>query len=299
MRPKVVRVYSENNAYQHVEALRRNRAKRQKAGEFLVEGVRSINQMLAAGWQVNAFLYAREQRLSDWASGILERSEAPTHFELPAHLVAKLSGKEEASELLAVAAIPEDRLDRIAVRPDLLVVVFDRPASPGNLGTLIRSCDALGAHGLIVTGHAADVYAPEAVSASVGSLFSLPVVRLPSQAQLVPWLEGVDRALGGVRVVGSSAGAERDVDMSDLAGPTVLLVGNETWGLSAGYRAMCDELVRIPMGGSASSLNVACAATVLLYEADRQRRAKGTGAGQTTRAAVGSAANESGAGRHG
>ena len=93
------------------------------------------------------------------------------------------SNKSEPSELLALVAMPADDLDRIPLSPDLLVVAFDRPASPGNLGSIIRSCDALGAHGVIMTGHSVDLYDPETISASVGSLFALPVVRLPSPAR--------------------------------------------------------------------------------------------------------------------
>jgi TrmH family RNA methyltransferase len=83
-----------------------------------------------------------------------------------------------------MAEIPKDDLAKIPIKEDLLVVVFDRPSSPGNLGTIIRTCDALGADGLIITGHAVDVYDPETISATTGSLFSLPIVRLPSQKDM-------------------------------------------------------------------------------------------------------------------
>ncbi|MEJ7653711.1 MAG: TrmH family RNA methyltransferase, partial [Chloroflexia bacterium] len=195
-----------------------------------------------------------------------------------AHMQDKLSGKTDPSELLALVATPPDDLDRIPVRADLLVLVFDRPASPGNLGTLIRSCDALGAHGLIVTGHAADVYAPETVSASAGSLFALPVVRLGSYRELIPWFESVGARIGDFQLVGTSAKGDQDLEDVDLAGPTVLLLGNETWGLSAAYKELCDVMVRIAIRkGGATSLNVACAGSIVLYEVDRCRRARRRG----------------------
>jgi TrmH family RNA methyltransferase len=187
-------------------------------------------------------------------------------------LLSKLSNKDESSELLGVVAMPPDDLARISLDPDLLVVVFDRPASPGNLGAIIRSCDALGASGLVITGHAVDLYDPETVSASVGSLFALPVVRTPSARDLEPWFTQIQEQVGPFQIVGSSAKVERDLGEHDWTGPTVLVIGNETKGISAYYRGRCDMLVQIPMTGAATSLNVACAASILLYEVGRQRR---------------------------
>ena len=274
MRPQLIRIHSEDNDFQYAETLRRNRTKRQKHREFFVEGVRPINLALEHGWEIRAFLFSRERPLSGWAEGVLRQSAAKAHYELPLHLMAKLSGKEETSELIALAAMPPDDLSRIPVGEDLLVVVFDRPASPGNLGTIIRSCDALGAHGLIVTGHAADVYSPEVVRGSTGSLFATPVVRLTSHQELLPWFDVIQTAIGDFQVVGSSARADTDLSALNLMRPTVLVVGNETRGLSEAYRELCDVLIRIPMGGAATSLNVACATSIMLYEVDAQRREK-------------------------
>jgi 23S rRNA (uridine2479-2'-O)-methyltransferase len=273
VRPRTVEIYTENDQFQHVETLRRNRTKRHKHQEFFVEGVRAIDQALAHGWPVKAFIFSREKRLSAWAQGILERSRAERHLELPLRLMQRLSGKKETSELLAIVAMPEDALSRIPINESMLVVLFDRPASPGNLGTLIRSCDAFRADGLVVSGHAADPYDPETIRATTGSFFALPVVRVPSPKALLPWLEAVKERIGDVQIVGSSAKAERDVAAHDFKKPTILAVGNETVGLSAAYRELCDAIVKIPIHGSATSLNVACAASIMLYEIDRQRRA--------------------------
>jgi 23S rRNA (uridine2479-2'-O)-methyltransferase len=269
--PRILRIPSENADYQHLDALRRNRAKRQRHRELFVEGVRSINLALRHGWPIVAFVYAPERPLSDWATDILARSTAAVHAELPLRLLEQLSQKDEPSELLAVLAMPEDRLDRIPASASPLVLVFDRPASPGNLGTLIRSADALGADGLVITGHACDLYDPETIRASTGSLFALPAVRLPSQAELLPWLERLRATYPDLRVVAADERGERAADRHDFTAPTVLLLGNETWGLSAAYRRLADTTVRIPIGGDASSLNVAVAGSILLYEVRRQR----------------------------
>ncbi len=271
-KPQIVKIYSENNDFQYAETLRRKREKRQRQHEFFVEGVRPINQALEHHWQVRAFLYSREKRLSDWAEHILERSQASIHYELPWHLHARLSNKTEPSELIALVAMPEDDLVRLPLREPLLLVLFDRPASPGNLGTIIRSCDALHAAGLIITGHSVDLYDPETISASTGSFFALPTVRVPGLKELSPWLAKVKQRMGSLQIVGSDEHGELEISQHDFTQPTLLIIGNETWGMSAACRELCDSIVNIPIQGSASSLNVACATSILLYEIDRQRR---------------------------
>ncbi len=274
MAPRIVKIYTENNDFQYIETLRRNREKRQKNKEFFIEGVRPINQALQHDWQIRAFAYSREKQLSDWAEGILARSQASQHYELRLSLLEKLSNKSEASELLAIVTMPVDDLARIPVHEKLLVVIFDRPASPGNLGTLIRSCDALHVDGLVITGHAVDLYDPETISATTGSFFALPTVRLPSQKELVQWLTDLQQQIPFVQIIGSDEDAQTDIDRHDFTPPTLLVVGNETWGMSASYKALCNAMVKIPMYGSASSLNVACATSIILYEIDRQRKIK-------------------------
>jgi 23S rRNA (uridine2479-2'-O)-methyltransferase len=271
--PKVVPIHSENDIFQNIETLRRNREKRNKLNEFFFEGVRNINNAVSYGWKINSFMYSPERKLSRWAEDILANSAANHHYELPLKLMEKLSDKEETSELLATAEIPDDDLKRIQRGKNFLVVVFDRPASPGNLGTIIRSCDALGANGLVITGHAVDLYDPETIRATTGSLFSLPAVRLASQKELIPWLEEIKNELGDLQIVGTDEKAERSISEQDFTKPTVLLVGNETKGLSAAYKEICDVMAKIPIRGSASSLNVAVAASIVLYEINRQRSA--------------------------
>lgn len=256
-------ITSRNARFQQWQALLTNRGKRHRSGSFIVQGVRPISLAAEHGWQFEALLRPTTGRLSRWAGGLLDSVDAPV-FALSGALLAELGDKAEP-ELVAVIRTPADSLARIPVPPDFLGIVFDRPAGPGNLGTLIRSADALGAHGLIVTGHAADPYDPQAVRASTGSLFGLPVVRVESHTPVLDWLD--ERA----RVVGTDeTGTDLLADI-DLTGPTLLVVGNETVGMSAAWRASCDLVARIPIGGVASSLNAATAGSIALYEAARQR----------------------------
>jgi tRNA G18 (ribose-2'-O)-methylase SpoU len=185
----------------------------------------------------------------------------------------KLSQKEESSELIAIPRIPADDLARISQSDTPLIVILDRIASPGNLGTIIRSCDALGVDGILLTGHAVDLYTPETIRATTGSFFALPVVRVPSSKDILPWIEQQKQRHPSLAVVGTSAKAEQILSEYDFSRPIVLLIGNENHGLSLHYKQICDALVTIPMVGAASSMNVACATSICLYEISRQRGA--------------------------
>lgn len=268
---KVLRVTSRNARFQQWEALLGSRAKRQRSGEFIVQGVRPITLAIRHGWQVHALLYDADAALSRWARETLDAAGV-TRVAMSAELIRELGGKTDAApELLAVARLPDDDLDRIPAGPGMLTVVFDRPTSPGNIGALIRSADAFGAAGVIVTGHAADVYDPKSVRASTGSLFCLPVVRVPSHRPVLDWVQAIRDGGTAVRIVGTDENGEEDLTGIDFTQPTLLLVGNETAGLSAAWRDACDHLARIPMLGTASSLNAATAASIVLYETARQR----------------------------
>lgn len=265
--PQVQRVTARNAAFQQWLALLSNRAKRQRAGEFIVQGVRPITLAVEHGWLLRALIYDISRPLSAWAKDILAASAA-SHVAMAPQLLAQLGEKDSAvPEVVAVAAIPPDDFARIPESPDLLAVAFDRPSSPGNIGTLIRSADAFGAHGLAVTGHAADPYDPKSVRASTGSLLAIPVIRAASQTEVIAWAHG--RA---ATIIGTDENAAADIAGVDLTGPVVLAIGNEATGLSAAWRQDCDVIARIPITGAASSLNAAGAATVVLYEAARQRR---------------------------
>jgi 23S rRNA (uridine2479-2'-O)-methyltransferase len=267
--PPIRRIRSADAEFQLLHALVDNRRQRARQHRFLVEGVRAIDRAVAHGWPLDALVHGEGRLLSRWARDLLSSDAAGETVELAPALMAELSGKEETSELIAVARLPPDDLDRIAARPELLVVAFDRPVGPGNLGSVIRSADAFGADGVVVTGHGADPYDPAAVRASMGSLFALPVVRAGDAGTLGAWLARLRAEAPALRVVGSSANAETPLPPGGLQRPLVLVVGNETRGLSRGWRERCDELLRIPMRGGAGSLNVAAAAAILLHEVAR------------------------------
>lgn len=264
-------IYSRDAAFQKLQVLKGNRNKRHRYGQFLVEGVRNLNQAVMNGWEISSFVYSRDRELSRWALDMLRDVRAEENLRLSGELMEELSGKEDTSELMAVVNMRRAGELRLPENP--LLVLFDRPSNRGNLGTLLRSCDGLGADGLILTGHGVDLYDPEVVTASMGSFFRVQAVQLELK-EVMEYIGALRERYPGFRTVGTTAHKQRPVWGEDLTGPVMLMLGNETEGLSYSFKQGCDVLCTIPMaeGGSASSFNVACAGTVLMYEAVRQRR---------------------------
>lgn len=263
---------SRNARFQQWQAVLTNRTKRQRSGEFLVQGVRPITLAVENKWPIRALLYNTDTALSRWAVDLLETVDT-LRVEMAPELLHELGEKADRTpELIAVVGLQPDDLSRLDIRGDFLGLAFDRPSSPGNVGSLVRSVDAFGGHGVIVTGHAADPYDPKAVRSSTGSLFSTPVVRVPSHRDVLDWVGSVRQNGSPLKVVGTDEHGDLAVTDYDFTAPTLIVIGNETTGLSAGWREACDHMLSIPMSGSASSLNAANAGTVVLYEAARQRQ---------------------------
>jgi len=263
--PGVTRIESESAAFQLLEALRHNRRKREQRGEFLVEGVRAIDRCVAAGWPVRAVLSPIGAERSRWAEATLAKLVAAEHLELRTDLFARLTDREEPPELLVVARIPVPDLDTVPRPAHGVVVVVDRPARPGNLGTIVRTAHALGAAAVLTIGHGAHLYDPRTIRASVGSLFALPVVPVASNQDLVDWVAAW-RAEAAVTVYATDEAG--DVHLRPgvaVSRPAVLLLGTERTGLARALRDLADVTLAVPMAGSASSLNVAVAHGIVLH----------------------------------
>jgi TrmH family RNA methyltransferase len=248
---------------------------------MIVQGVRPINLALESDLEVRAVLITHTNGRSSWASETIasaQASGAASWLVAPELMVELGEKEEEPPELLLIVAIPSDDLTRLPVPADALFVALDRPASPGNIGSIVRSVDALGGHGVIVTGHAADPYDPKALRASTGSAIMTPTVRLPSIRPALEWIAQLRADGVEIQIVGTDEDGTHDVWDVDLTKPTLLVTGNEHSGMSAAWKEACDVLTRIPMSGHASSLNAANATAAILYEATRQRRIAGRAA---------------------
>ena len=259
-----------NAQIKYIRALRQKRKARKAYREFFAEGVQAIYEAYHHGWNIKKLIYCPTLVRSDWAKKTLRESDSQTHLQVTAPLLGTLS-EGGNTELMAVVSQADDDLARIPIREDLLVIVVNRPKNPGNLGTIIRSADAMRAHGVLIMEPAVDLYDPKTVRATMGSLFALPVVRINRFQIFQEWRDKIRTERRRLQIVATSPDASTPINKRDLTPPTIFVIGNEQSGVSEDFETTCDALVSIPMSGSAESLNSAVAASIVLYETNRQR----------------------------
>jgi TrmH family RNA methyltransferase len=240
----------ENPRVKDVLRLRKARERR-RDGRFIAEGLREVERALAAGLVPHA-IYVAPELLPDWTG--------PAADEVSARVLGRMAYRGEPEGLLGVFDAPERELPVGAT----LVLVAVRIEKPGNLGAMARSADAAGADALLVAGPNFDPWNPNAIRASTGAVFTLPIVEVTRDEIAALPLEKIAAVLG-------SSKAHTEVDYT---GRTAFLIGAEDAGLDETWRDLADAEVSIPMkGAAADSLNASTAAAVLLFEAVRQRAA--------------------------
>ncbi len=263
----IINVGKRNNIYQHIIVLKTNRYKRNEYQEFFVEGVHNIKLALKFGWKVKNWIISNN-KLSDWASNIIHSVESEGIYCLSNELMREISERSDQSELLAIFY-----MKKMEVTPSSnpFIVILDRPSKKGNLGTIMRSADAFGCDGIIVTGHSVDIYDPEVLSASMGSFFCINTERLESNEEIEHKLTNLKSHYQNLTIVATTELGEVNVRDFNFLTPVILLIGNEAKGLSKFYLDMCDATVKIPMVGEATSFNVANATSIFMYEIFTQR----------------------------
>lgn len=243
-----------------------DRKHRRREGAFVVEGIQPVWQAVEAGAGIEVLVVAPGLLGRSAARDMVAKQElAGTRVtRVSDELFRRLSGREGPSGLAAIVRTGQTSLADLAVGPDSVFVALHEIANPGNLGTIIRTANAAGAAGVVLLGLSTDPFDPAAVKASMGALFSVSVVATGIE-EFFAW---ASRA--GVSVVTTSAQAADSFWESPYPRPLALLLGSEGTGLPAELLARGDLAVRIPMAGTAESLNVAVAAGVLLYELRRR-----------------------------
>lgn len=237
---------------------------RDRQGRFIMEGVHLIIEAAKHGAAVEVVVYDDERGVPAELVELQVSLNGTEWMCASRAVMAKCTGTDSPPPVFAVVVKPDWSGDAL-YRNDGLVVVLDKVRDPGNVGTIIRSADAVGADAVILGRGCADLYNPKTVRSTMGSLFHLPVVE-GDLLQLMP--EARSR---GIRLAGTSLQASHNCYQYDWRPGVWLVMGNEADGVSAAVEAMLDDRLIIPMKGKAESLNVAMAATVLLYEALRQR----------------------------
>jgi TrmH family RNA methyltransferase len=234
---------------------------RRRAGRFLAEGPNLVEAAARRGLVVEVFATeVAAQRHAELLAGLVVH-------EVTERAAKALSETVTPSGLVAVCTTPDDDLADVLAASPRLVLIAVATSEPGNAGTLIRIADAMGADAVVLTDDSVDPYNGKCLRASAGSIFALPVLEAPDSAALVAELRSA-----GLVVRATTLDADKTLDAVDLTRPTAWLFGSEAHGLAADVAALADERIRVPMWGSAESLNVAAAAAICMYESARAHR---------------------------
>jgi TrmH family RNA methyltransferase len=259
----------------HVKQVRKlhQRKERDATGLFVVEGIRHVGEAAAARAQIEYICYAPELLESPFAHDLIaEQSARGRHcYALAADVFRSIAEKENPQGLLAVVRQPRVSLFNLQASQFSWMVALVNPQDPGNIGAILRTMDAVGASGLILLDGGADPYHPNAVRASLGALFWMPVASA-TFAEFSAWARQ-----NGYHVYGTSEKGAADYRGVTYQRPAILLMGSEREGLTPEQEAQCETMVRLPMAGRVTSLNLAVTAGVMLYE---MQKAEGTLRGQ-------------------
>lgn len=250
------------------------RRTREKSGKFLIEGYRELLRAVDANHPVEQLFICPTLFLGSNEGALIAtlKSRGVQIFSCSESVFRKLSYRDRPDGLVAIATQQHKGLDWLEKdlkgKKNPFLIVAEAIEKPGNLGTILRSSDAVGLDALIVCDRCTDIHNPNVVRASVGTLFTVPVVESTGKETL-EWLRS-----RGIAILAATPSAKKEFTEVDMSVPLAIVVGTEQLGLSDQWMEQSDIQVRIPMNGVADSLNVATATTLLLYEALRQRRLK-------------------------
>ena len=259
----------QNSLIKLVRKLRQRKA-RQAEGLFWVEGIRGFLSAVEAKATIHAAIYAPDLLKSERCYTILSQLQsAGVRVEaVTSRLFGAIAVQENPTGIGAVIHADHPPLSALQVTTDSLFVALVDVADPGNAGTILRTLDAVSGAGLILCGNSTDVTHPTAVKASMGGIFSVPIVYEEDVGEVLAWAKE-----NQVAIVATSAKAKQSYWDVAYRMPALLLMGSERHGLSADYLTSADHAVGIPMNGGGSSLNLGVATSLLLYEICRQKSA--------------------------
>jgi TrmH family RNA methyltransferase len=240
---------------------------RRETGLFLAEGLKLVTDALERGWRLDAVIHqaAAMDQPQFAKTAAAARTAGADILSVTADILGKIARRDNPQMAVGVIWQSIGQLEAIAPKPEETWIALERIKDPGNLGTIIRTADAVGAAGVILVGPSVDPFSLEAVRATMGSIFHVPLFKADEESFLSL------RAGWPGPVVGTHLSGDVDYRAADYRPPVLLLMGNEQSGLTESLAQACDQLVRIPMVGEADSLNLAVATAVMLYEINRDR----------------------------
>lgn len=256
-----------NPRIKYIRSLRL-RHEREQAGAFFIEGIRLVAEAIQLHADIELLVVAPDLLKSSFAQEMVaqQRAQGMPCLEISAEVFAGISAREGPQGIGAIVRQRWQSLSQVRLTNKDCWVALDAAQDPGNIGTILRTGDAVGNIGLMLLGNCADPYDPQALRASMGAIFSQHLVKA-SFADFARW-----KREHSYVVVGTSGTASQDYRAMTYPFPLILLMGSERQGLASEQQALCDAMVHIPMVGRSDSLNLAVATGIVLYEIFYQAR---------------------------
>lgn len=263
---EVMDITSRNNSKIKLVRALRQRKQRQKENAFLVEGVRQVGEAFYGNAKIQFVLYDPQNLNSEFELDLIDKIKSKNiecYSTFP-DFIQSLGEKKHSSRMMAVVENNIQTLDALNLEKMKWIVALDAPQDPGNVGTILRTLDAVGADALVLLGNHVDPTHPSAIRASMGVAFRLPIFSADFE-------EFVSKVKPTHTIIGTSAKAEKLAIDTEYPENVVLLMGSEREGLSPSQQEQCDQFIKLPMEGSASSLNLSVATGVILYQIYHQK----------------------------
>jgi len=254
----------ENAEYQIIKSIKLNRVKRNKLNEIFIEGIECIKQALSANIEITRIITKDINGLSGWGKDVIRKNNNAKIIEMSNTLFNKLADKIDPSEMLITAKIKLNELSDINCK-NPFIIVFDRPSDYGNLGSIIRSANAFKVDGIFIIGHGIDIYESKVIRSSLGSIFFTKIVTIKSMEILLDYIK-TQKEKNNMEILGTDSNGNESISDCKINKPVMLILGNEAKGMSIRLKEICDKIIRIPMEGNINSLNISCAASIIMWE---------------------------------
>ena len=227
-----IAITAENAEFQIIRALKLNRLKRNKLRELFIEGIECIKQAINANIEITRIITTHINGLSDWGKNTIRK-------------------------------YGDARIIEMQDKP--FILVFDRPSDHGNMGAIIRSANAFNVDGIFIAGHGIDVYESKVIRASLGSIFFTTIINMESMETLREYIKE-HKTKNNMLILGTDSAGTVSIQDKKIEKPVMVIIGNEAKGMSIQLKELCDAIIKIPVNGNVNSLNVSCAASIIMWE---------------------------------
>jgi len=254
----------ENAEYQIIKSIKLNRMKRNELQEIFIEGIECIKQAIKANFEITRIITKSMNGLSEWGKRVIKQNNNVRIIEMSEKLYNELADKDNPSEMLMTAKKKKYKICEID-SDNPFIIVFDRPSDYGNFGSIIRTANAFNVDGIFIIGHGIDIYEPKVIRASLGSIFFTKIVTIESMETLLDYIR-IQKEKNGMEIIGTDSNGTISLKDNKINKPIMVIIGNEAKGMSIKLKEICDKIIKIPIEGNINSLNVSCAASIIMWE---------------------------------